>query len=77
MTNSLILSEPGSTRRILAIFNLAIDEAKLLNSIKRSQELAIDLEANNPHSDRLRFIQKEIDHLEAELAKVHKKAGFE
>jgi len=77
MMNSLLLSEPASTKRILANFNLSIDETKLLKSLTRSQKLAKDLKANNPYSDRLSFIQKEITHLEAELAKVHSKAAYE
>jgi len=72
-----LLSEPGSKKRILANFHLAIDEAKLLRSLTMSKELAQDLRYRNPGSDRLKFVEKEILNLESELVNVHRKAFFE
>ncbi len=69
-----LLSGPASKRRILANLPLAIDEAKLLRSLTVSKELAQKLEQNNPDSNRLQFIEKEIMYLESELENVHRQA---
>ena len=73
MMNSLILNEPSSTKHILANFNHVIDEAKLIQSINRSKNLAVELKIKNPLSNRLSFIEKDIAHMEAELKKIYDK----
>ena len=74
---STLLSEPASKKRILANFNLTVDEAKLLRSLTMSKALARDLKDQNPGSERLKFVEKEILHLQTELVNVHSKAFFD
>ena len=67
--------EPTSTSRLLACLGLAIDETKLLKSIKNSRAMIAQLEAENPSSHRLLFLKKEISNLEARLAKTRSRAS--
>jgi len=72
---SFILDNSSSKKRILENFNLVIDEAKLIQSIKQSKQLAMELKLKNPLSDRLNYIEKEIAHMEAELQKIYNKVS--
>ena len=67
--------EPTSTVSLLSNLSLAIDETKLLRSIKNSTDMIEQLEAKNPSSHRLLFLRKEISNLEARLANVRSKAN--
>ena len=59
-----------STDRLLNCLGLAIDEAKLVRSIIESKDRAYQLKKDNPFSDRLIFINREITYLEKKLAQV-------
>ncbi len=72
---SIILDKSSSKKRILANFNLVIDEAKLIQSIKQSKQLAMELKFSDPFSDRLKYIEKEIAQMEAELQKIYNKVS--
>jgi hypothetical protein len=67
--------EPTSTARLLICLSLAIDETKLIKSIKNSTALIKQLEAENPSSHRLLFLKREISNFEARLAKTRGKAS--
>ena len=66
--------EPVSTEQLLTCLGLAIDEAKLLRSLIESRELAARLKQENPFSDRLVYLNREIAYLEKKLAEVRRKA---
>ena len=66
--------EPVSTEQLLNCLGLAIDEAKLLRSLIESRELAARLKQENPFSDRLVYLNREITYLEKKLAEVRRKA---
>ncbi len=68
--------EPTTTASLLACLGLAIDETKLINSIKVSRKMIRDLEAENPSSERLIFLRKEVSSLEARLVKTRSEAGI-
>ena len=72
---SLILDKSSSKKRILANFNLVIDEAKLIQSIKQLKQLAMELKFKNPLSDRLSYVEKEIVQMESELQKIYSKVS--
>ena len=55
--------------------SFAIDETKLLRSIKNSTALIRQLEAVNPGSHRLLFLKRELSNLEARLAKIRSKVS--
>ena len=65
-----------STARLLACLGQAIDEAKLIKSIKISRQMIKDLEEDNPSSERLIFLKKEVSNLEARLVKIRNDAGI-
>lgn len=67
--------EPTSTAGLLICLGLAIDETKLVKSIKSSRAMIRQLEASNPDSHRLLFLRREVSNLEARLAKIRKKAN--
>ncbi len=67
--------EPKTTVRLLTCMGLAIDETKLVRSINRSKEMARQLEADNPSSHRLLFLNREISNIEARLIKVRSQAS--
>jgi hypothetical protein len=67
--------EPTSTASLLTGLSLAIDETKLLRAIKNSTAMIKQLEAENPSSHRLLFLQREISNLEARLVNVRSKAS--
>ena len=66
---------PTSTARLLTCLGLAIDETKLVKSIKESREVIKQLESEDPLSHRLLFLNRELSTLETRLAKVRNKAG--
>jgi len=66
--------EPVSTEHLLNCLALAIDEAKLARKIIESKEIARDLEAINTAPRKLMLLNREIELLEAKLAKVCKSA---
>ena len=66
---------PTTTAGLLARMGFAIDETRLLNSIKLSRKMIRELEAQNPTSERLIFIKKELSSLETRLARVRAEAG--
>jgi hypothetical protein len=51
--------EPTSTASLLTGLSLAIDETKLLRAIKNSTAMIKQLEAENPSSHRLLFLQRQ------------------
>ena len=67
--------EPTSTARLLICLSLAIDETRLIKSIKNSTAMIKQLETENPSSHRLHFLKREISNLEARLAKTRSKAS--
>ena len=60
--------ESVSTEQLLNCLGLAIDEAKLLRSLIESRELAAKLKREDPFSDRLVYLNREITYLEKKLA---------
>ena len=67
--------DPASTPRLLICLSLAIDETKLINSIKNSTAMIKQLETENPSSHRLLFLKREMSNLEAKLANTRSKAS--
>ena len=67
--------ELPSTEQLLTDLGLAIDEAKLVRSLIKSQDLARKLKEENPFSERLIYLNKEIKYLEAKLTKVRSPAS--
>ena len=67
--------EPTSTSGLLKCLGYAIDETKLIRSIKKSTAMIRRLEVENPSSSRLRFLKKELSNLETRLEKIRGKAG--
>ena len=66
--------ESVSTEHLLTCLGLAIDEAKLLRSLIESKEMAALLKQEQPFSDRLVYLNREITYLEKKLAEVRRKA---
>ncbi len=66
--------EPRSTNSLLACLGLAIDETKLIKAIENSRKMISHLEANNPVSERLFFLKRDLSNLEAQLAKIRSNA---
>jgi len=52
----------------------AIDETKLIRSIKKTREISKQLEADDPSSHRLLFLKREVSALETRLKKIRKQA---
>jgi len=67
--------DPASTARLLVCLSLAIDETKIIKSIKNSTAMIKQLETENPSSHRLLFLKREISNLETRLAKTRSKAS--
>jgi len=63
-----------SKDRLLNSMRLAIDETKLIRSISSSKDMARKLKLDNPLSQRLKHLNKEITKLEARLTKVRSMA---
>ena len=66
--------EPASTEHLLTCMGLAIDEARLLRSLIESKQLAARLKQDQPFSDRLVYLNREITYLEKKLAELRRKA---
>ncbi len=69
-----VLSEPASTKRVLANLSLAIDEAR---AVRRIVELSDNLHRIEYHpelSSRAIFLRNEIAELELQLAKTRELA---
>ena len=67
--------EPTTTASLLTSLSLAIDETKLIRSIKNSTTMIKQLELEKPSSHRLLFLKREISNLEARLVKIRSKAS--
>jgi len=66
--------EPTTTARLLTCMAFAIDETKLIRSIKKTREISKQLEADDPSSHRLLFLKREVSALETRLKKIRKQA---
>ena len=67
--------EPRSTNRILNCLALAIDETKLMRTIKSTKEMVEHLREVNPQSGRLIFLTRQIPNLEKRLVNIRKQAN--
>jgi hypothetical protein len=70
--NSSSLIKTVSTNHLLIPMILALDEARLVNSIVASKEMIKDIKAKDPYSDRLIHLKREIRQFETELVHVRK-----
>ncbi len=59
-----------SADRLLTCLSLAIEETKQIISIIKSRDMARKLNKNNPFSDRLTYLNREITYLVAKLTQV-------
>jgi len=66
--------DPNTTASLLTFMGLAIDETKLVRSIKISKEKARELQTDDPSSHRLIFIKREISNLKVRLMQVRNQA---
>ncbi|GBF28990.1 hypothetical protein MnTg03_00555 [bacterium MnTg03] len=66
--------ELTSKDRLLTSMRLAIDETKLIRSIRNFRDLARQLKADDPISLELKQLNKEITDLEARLKQVRSMA---
>ena len=66
--------ELTSKDRLLTSMRLAIDETKLIRSIKNFGDMARQLKADDPFSLELKQLNKEITDLEARLKQVRSMA---
>jgi hypothetical protein len=71
----IMKSELPSTEQLLTDLGLAIDEAKLVRSLIKSQDLARKLKEENPFSERLIYMNKEVRYMEDKLIKLRKVRG--
>ncbi len=67
-------SELTSKDRLLTSMRLAIDETKLIRSIRNFRDMARQLKADDPFSLELKQLNKEITDLEARLKQVRSMA---
>ena len=75
MMQHQILSEPASTRRVMANLSLAIDEAILARKISGIQEQLGHI-ANQPEQRaRVSFLKHELVRLDIELTNIRKTAS--
>jgi len=70
--SSSSLIKTVSTNHLLIPMILALDEARLVNSIVASKEMIKYFKAKDPYSDRLIHLTREIRRFETELAHVRK-----
>ncbi len=66
--------ELTSKNRLLTSMRLAIDETKLIRSIRNFRDMARQLKADDPFSLELKQLNKEITDLEARLKQVRSMA---
>ena len=73
----MVIKKPElpSTEQLLTDLGLAIDEAKLVRSLIKSQDLARKLKEENPFSERLIYLNKEIRYMEARLIEIRSKTN--
>ena len=73
----MVIKKPElpSTEQLLTDLGLAIDEAKLVRSLIKSQDLARKLKEGNPFSERLIYLNKEIRYMEARLIEIRSKTN--
>jgi hypothetical protein len=64
--------ELPSTEQLLTDLGLAIDEAKLVRSLIKFQDLARKLKEENPFSERLIYMNKVVRYMEDKLIKLRK-----
>ena len=67
--------ELRSKDKLLTCLGLAIDEAKLVRSLIKSKDLAGELKENDPFSQQLIILNKEINYLEVKLTQVRRTAN--
>jgi hypothetical protein len=67
--------DPTSTPRLLICLRFAIDEIKLIKSIKNSTAIIKQLETENPSSQHLLFLKREISNLKTKLSKTRSNAS--
>ena len=67
--------ETTSTGSHLVLLVLALDEAKLVSSIIESNKTLKKIKENNPYSDQLIHLKREIKRFEKELAHVRSLAN--
>jgi len=73
--NETNLIETTSTDYHLVLLVLALDEAKLVSSIIESNKTLNNIKENNPYSDQLIHLKREIKRFEKELAHVRSLAN--
>jgi hypothetical protein len=73
--NKTNLIETTSKDYHLVCLILALDEAKLVSSIIKSSKTLENIKQNNPHSDQLIHLKREIKRFEKELAHVRSLAS--
>ena len=74
VNHGMVIMKPElpSTEQLLTDLGLAIDEAKLVRSLIKSQDLARKLKEENPFSERLIYMNKEVRYMEDKLIKLRK-----
>lgn len=76
MMHHQILSEPGSTRRLMANLNLAIDEAILTRKISGLHEQLNRIGSQPQDRTRVSFIKHELVRLDNELVGLREAASY-
>ncbi len=74
MPHTQILSEPASTRRLLANLSLAIDEAMLVRKIVSLNDQVRRIENSPLQTERVQFLRREVSNLEVQLSDVRSQA---
>ncbi len=74
MYHTQILSEPASTRRLLANLSLAIDEAMPVRKIIGLSDQIRRIEYHAGQANRVKFLRNEIEYLEGQLTDVRERA---
>lgn len=67
--------EPKSTSHLLNCLGLAIDETKLLRTITRFRDMAMNLSEDDVFSGKLTYLNRQIEILEARLLEVRSQAN--
>ena len=73
--NKTKLIETNSTEYHLVLLVLALDESRLVSSIIESNGMLKHIKENNPYSDQLIHLTREIKRFEKELAHVRSLAN--
>ena len=69
--------EPSTTDRLPGGLPFAIEETTLVRSLIKSKGLAEDLKAEKPDSQRLLYLNRDIEYFESKLAQVRSWANIE